>query len=146
MTQAEFHAMLICASFLALRFGKGFVTQDLPVDLFRYQVWLNQSHDGNRMEDEVVYPADDGKVLEGFSEQEVVGLLYRDGRCPEWIDVQVEAVGAGVTVFRLDCCGRYTDDKRRMYYSKRGLGPFGVKSPDLPPGFKEGDRFALKVV
>ena len=42
--------------------------------------------------------------------------------------------------------GRYTDDNSKMYYASRGLGPFGVKSPELPPRFREGERFALKAV
>jgi len=75
-----------------------------------------------------------------------MALLCRDGRCPEWIDISVEAVGEGVTVFRLTCCGRYTADPGRMHYTRHGLGPFGVKSPVLPRGFREGERFSLKAV
>ena len=49
-------------------------------------------------------------------------------------------------MFRLTCCGRYTADPARMYYGSRGLNPFAIKSPVLPPEFRDGDRFALKAV
>jgi hypothetical protein len=140
VSPADFHTLLIAASFLAMRFAKQYVTNNLPVDAFEYRVSLNQSHDGVAGPD---FPSDDARTVEGLTERQVVDLLCRDGACPEWIDVCVEATRPGVTVFRLVCCGRYTADRRKMYYNDRGLGPFGVKSPDLPPGFRDGQRFPL---
>jgi hypothetical protein len=137
MTQAEFHILLIAASFSALRFAKRYVTNDLPVEAFEYRICLNNTCPPHRNEAGSTPPE------RRFSEQEAVDLLYRDGTCPEWIDVNAEAVSEGATVFRLICCERYTDDKSKMYYSKRGLGPFGVKSPNLPFGYSNGDRFTL---
>ena len=119
---------------------------EVCADAFQYSVDLNQSWDDNATADEVLFPSDDARTIEGLTEREVVALLCRDETCPEWIDLRVEVVGAGVTIFRLTCCGRYTADPGRMYYSSRGLGPFGVKSPVLPPRFREGERFSLKAV
>jgi hypothetical protein len=146
MTPEQFHTLLVAASFLSLRFAKQYVNHDLPIDAFEYRVDLNQSCDYHATADEVLYPSDDGRTVQRVTEREVVALLCRDGKCPEWIDVSAEAVGPGVTVFRLLCCGRYTGDNSKMYYASRGLGPFGVKSPVLPPRFREGERFALKAV
>ena len=146
MTPAAFHTLLVAASFLSLRFARGYVNHNLPIDAFRYRVDLNQSREAHAAADELRFPSDDGRTVESLTEWEVVSLLCRDGTCPEWIDIFPEAVGQGVTVFRLWCCGRYTGDVSKMYYSRRGLGPFGVKSPVLPPGFRHGERFALKTV
>lgn len=146
MTAEQFHTLLVAASFLSLRIAKKYVSHDLPIDAFEYRVELNQSYDGHATADEVRFPSDDRRTVEGLTEREVVALLCRDAKCPEWIDVSAEAVGKDVTVFRLLCCGRYTDDVSKMYYTRRGLGPFGVKSPVLPPQFREGERFPLKVV
>ena len=91
-------------------------------------------------QDERRFPRDEARMVEGLTEPEVVALLCRDGTCPEWIDIHPEAVGPGVTVFRLLCCGRFTADSAKLYYTSRALGPFGIKSPALPHKFREGDR------
>ena len=98
----------------------------------------NQSFDGNTTTDEVVFPEDNGREVNAASAEEVLKLLYRDGCCPEWIDIAAEAVGQDFTLLRLLCCGRFTNDLRKMYYQDRGMGPFGIKSPALPPDFAEG--------
>src|SRR3954462_4330296 len=110
MNPAESHVLLVAAGLLALRRAKRYVSNDLPGDRFEYRASLNRSHDANAGAEVVRYAADDGRSVEGLTEQEAVALLYRDGRCPEWIDVSVEVASEGVTVFRLLCCGRYTDD------------------------------------
>jgi hypothetical protein len=142
VTEPEFHQLLLTASNNAARFAERYVTPRLP-DNFRYHVLLNQSFDGNATPDEVLYPQDDGKEVVRDSDKEVVALLYREGRCPEWIDVSVEAIGSGFTLLRMLCCGRFTNDLKKMYYSNRGLGPFGIKSPELPPDYVEGSRFNI---
>ena len=142
MTESEFHQLLLTASEHAVRFAERYVVQELPGTL-RYHVLLNQSFDGNATSEEVLYPEDDGKDVVRVSAQTVVALLYRDGRCPEWIDVSVEAVGTGFTLLRLLCCGRYTNDRKKMYYDDQGLGPFGIKSPALPSDYVEGSKFDI---
>lgn len=142
MSEADFHIWLIAASFLAVRFGQRYVTQTLPFE-FRYDVHLNQSCDNHATPDDRLYPNDNDRVVTVASESDVVSLLYREGRCPQWIDISVTRVGDSFTELRLLCCGRFTDDRAKMYYSDRGLGPFGVKSPVFPPDYKEGSRFSL---
>ena len=142
MTEFEFRHLLLKASEHAVRFGERYVVQELP-STFRYHVQLNQSFDGNATSDEVLYPEDGGKEAVRVSAETVVALLFRDGRCPEWIDVNVEAVGTGFTLLSLLCCGRYTNDRKKMYYEDQGLGPFGIKSPYLPPDYVEGTKFDI---
>ena len=145
MTKAEFKALLAAASGWAVQCAQAMVTQPLPRS-FRYHVQLNQSYDRHATDDEIFHPEDDGKAFAGLSEDEVVALLWREGRCPEWIDISAEAVGPTYTLLNLLCCGRYSDDPDKMYYAKRGQGPFGIKSPVLPVGWKEGVRFGLKAI
>lgn len=142
MTEADFRVLLTAASFMAVRFGQRYVTQTLPFD-FRYDVRLNQPCDDHATGDDVLYPDDNDRVVSLATEADVVPLLYRDGRCPQWIDISVERIGVPYTELRLLCCGRFTDDGTKMYYSDRGLGPFGVKSPDLPPDFEDGTTFEI---
>lgn len=109
-------------------------------------VLLNQSYDGNAKTDDWIYPEDDGREYASLTAAAVADVLMRDGRCPEWIDVGVEAQADDYARMRLLCCGRYTEDDSRMCYTRQGTGPFGIKSPNLPPGYQAGAKFkVLKV-
>ena len=119
MTESEFYTLLLTASYNAREFAERYVMQELPIVL-RFHVQLNQSYDGSATAEEVLYPEDDGKEVDRISAETVVALLCRDGRCPEWIDVSVEAVGSGFTLLSLFCCGRYTDNRKKMYYDDKG--------------------------
>ena len=142
MTEADFRVLLIASSFMAVRFGQRYVTQTLPFD-FRYDVHLNQSCDDHATPDDVVYPDDNDRVVYCGSESDVVALLSRDGRCPQWIDISASRVGDTFTEMRLICCGRFTNDRDKLYYTDGGTGPFGLKSPVLPPDYEEGTTFSL---
>ena len=141
MSEADFRVLLIAASFLTARFGQEFVVQTLPFE-FRYHVDLNESFD-TETDDDYLRPDDLGRTVAMATEDDVVSLLYRDGRCPDWIDVLVLRVGDEFTELHLICSGRFTDDREKMCYNNRGLGPFGIKSPVLPPGFVEGTKFSI---
>jgi hypothetical protein len=142
MTRSEFICLLTKATAASLDFARRFVENELPESV-RFHVLLNQSYDGHAKADERVYPEDDGRELPFLSSEGVADLLVRDDRCPEWIDVAVEAQGDHQTLVQLLCCGRFTDDERRMYYARQGTGPFGIKSPNLPSDYVEGTRFRL---
>ncbi|MBC8391091.1 MAG: hypothetical protein H8E17_00780 [Deltaproteobacteria bacterium] len=136
MRKEDFHNQLIAASFASLCFGQEYVSNRLSHDL-TYVVLLNQSYDGHRKEDEIVFPEDDGKICSDLSQLELVDLLHRDGRCPMWIDIQVAGADKKRTLMSLRCCGRYHDDESRMYYYEQGTQPFGIKSPDLSHAWRE---------
>ena len=141
MRKAQFHTQLCAATYAALRFGQRFVKNRLPLDA-EFLLVFNQSHDANRRAEEVVYPSDDGLVVEADTAERVTSLLYRDGRCPAWIDISVLTVRNRCSVMRLLCAGRYSADDHHLYYYEGGTQPFGIKSPDLPLGWRSG-RFWL---
>jgi hypothetical protein len=145
MTRDQFIVLLQKASVASVDFARRYVLNRLP-EAHRYHVVLNQSFDGNATPEERVYPEDDGSEHTSISVEGVADLLLRDGRCPEWIDVSVEAEGADYTLLRLLCCGRYSEDQRRMYYTDRGMGPFGIKSPSFPPDYTDGGTFTIPKV
>ena len=142
MTRDEFIDLLAKASASSVEFARRYVENDLA-DGCRYHVLLNQSCDKRAIVEEGMYPEDDGIEYASLSSEEAADVVHREGRWPEWIDVSVEAEGAGYTLVRLLCCGRYTDDIQRMYYADRGMGPFGIKSPDLPRGYADGTKFVV---
>ena len=145
MSRSQCIEFLAKASASSLDFARRYVVNELPETL-RYHVLLNQSFDDNAKPDERVYPEDDRCEYPSLPAEAVADLLLRDGRCPEWIDVAVEAQAEDYTQMRLLCCGRYTDDQSRMYYTRQGTGPFGIESPNLPPGYREGTKFRLPMV
>jgi len=142
MNEADFRVLLIASSFMAVRFAQRYVAQTLPFD-FRYDIRLNQSCDDDASPDEVLYPEDRDLRVSCDSEDAEVPILLRDGRCPQWIDISVERVGDDFSQLRLLCCGRFSNDRDTLYYSAGDTGPFGIKSPNLPPGYEEGTTFCL---
>ncbi len=142
MEKGDFLFLLMGASYASFKFAKSFVADDLPAD-FRYNVHLNVSLDDPSLKQFDTYPEDNGKVLENLDDKEVMNLLVRNNKVPVWIDIAVESVTKDFTIFRLLCAGRYSDDRKEFYYEKSGSGPFGIKSPDFPIGYKEGIKFKL---
>ena len=132
ITRPEFEVLLRKATDQAIETARAYVAESLPADT-RYDVALNQSNDRSAG-DIVTFRRDDGVTRSGLTADEVVELLYRHGRCPVWVDVSAKAISSSHTVVQLLCSGRYTNSAEALYYKARGLGPFGVKSPRLPPG------------
>ena len=142
MRPADFRLRLDAASLYATRFAATMIRDKLPFE-FRYCAVLNASHDGNREADEIVFPMDDNVIHEDLDAKEVVELLCRDERVPQWIDIAVGFCGRDHSHLSLICCGRYHGDDSRLYYFDQGTQPFGIKSPNFPPRYKDGTRFRL---
>lgn len=71
-------------------------------------------------------------------------LLYRKNKIPIWIDIKVLKSNRNSTTFNLFCTGRYSDNEEELYYNDTGSGPFGIKGPTFPIGYKAGKKFSLK--
>ena len=138
MRAEDFSFRLDAASFRAWRFASSMVKQKLP-SKFSYGVTLNASHDHNRKDDEMIFPNDDFEIIFDLSQEDVVSLLCREERVPQWIDISVSSCDRRQTYLHLICCGRYHSDDDRLYYFDRGSQPFGIKSPTFPRGFRSED-------
>jgi hypothetical protein len=127
-------------------FAKRFIEERLS-DEMRFHVHLNSSYDRNAGAEFKVFPGDsaDDRALatKGLDEDGVVGLLWRDGFVPQWIDLAVVGETGATTILDVVACGRFTDDAERLYYANTGVAPFGVKGPDLPAKYIEGNRFSI---
>ena len=147
MTKDAFAELLCSVSVINREFAARYVHNWLP-ELFRYRVCLNQSFDGHPLHaGEYVFPDDGANAADPvgpLTGPEVVELLWRDGLVPEWIDISVVHADNDYTYFELLCCGRFTADESLMYYNDRGQGPFGIKSPRVPPDWSDAQgRFDL---
>ncbi|MBL8814409.1 MAG: hypothetical protein JNL58_00150 [Planctomyces sp.] len=148
MNVSEFSQLLDLATADAIAFAKTMLLDELP-DKYVYRIFPNQSYDGNREDEEIVYPADSLASLNDYREMtrdDCIRFLYRDGRIPEWIDISVGAADSNLTYVHCRCCGRFTDDDEKLYYNHTNRGPFGIKSPPIPYWIRsgvEGPRFSL---
>ncbi|MTH16822.1 hypothetical protein [Flavobacterium sp. LC2016-01] len=143
MTREEFLFHLKGASFMALKFAENYVKDKLATD-FKYNLLFtsaNMSGDASKFD---IYPEDDGSIKSNLTDNEVVDLLYRKNKVPIWIDISVLESNRKNTILHLACAGRYSNNKEDYYYKNDGSAPFGVKSPTLPIGYKEGKKFRLK--
>jgi hypothetical protein len=143
MTKTEFHKLLVVCSKQSFDFAKNYILDSLPSD-FKFNVILNASNDDPTLKQFDLYPMDNGKIVKQISLTDAIELLYRKGKVPVWINISVCSIYKNSTVFELLCSGRYSSDTNEFYYSKQGTGPFGIKSPVFPLGFKDdGTKFHL---
>ncbi len=147
MDRALFVSRFRDASKKARDFARGLIREPLP-DALRYRVRLNSSYDGNPLVgDEVLYPEDSAFdkaiALHEATEEEVVETLWRDGRVPEWINLNVVGETGAATLIDVVSCGRFTAGEDHLYHKHEGLPPFHVLGPTLPVGYEDGDRFSI---
>ncbi len=138
-------SLLRKATAASVGFARRYVENDLPAAV-RFHILLNQSAEREAEPGFRIYLEDNDREYSCLTEEEVGGILFRDGRCPQWIDVSVQSHSTAETRVELLCCGRYIEDLHRTCYADRGMGPFGIKSPTLPPNYKEGIKFRLPIV
>lgn len=136
-----FRKNLIISSERVVKFTRNYVLNVLP-DEIRFVVYLGVSNDANPLDDgEQVYPNDYSERKRFFSDvDDVVELLFREGKVPEWINVTVDSEDGESTKVKLECCGRFSDRKEHMYPSPSGISPFHILGPALPPWFDKNSK------
>jgi hypothetical protein len=142
MNKEEFKGLLISATNQAKRFALNYIINQLPTENV-YNVQLSLSHDDPRLTQFDIYPDDNGKVFKMADVETVVKTLHRNDKVPVWIDISVSEIKNKKTVLTLLCAGRYSDNEKELYYHEQKMGPFGVKSPNLPTNFKDGEKFKI---
>lgn len=143
MNKSDFLFLLLGASYASFKFAEEFVKNNLKPE-FKYDLELNVSQDNPELTQFDIYPEDNEKKYFDLTDKEVVEILFRKNKIPVWIDIAVCKSDKKKTTFKLLCAGRYSNDKNEFYYTSNGSGPFGIKSPNHPIGFKEGTKFRLK--
>lgn len=139
ISRDAFEKNLISATQCALEFARTLVENTLP-DNIRYVVNPAASYDKTALEDneDIYIDASTDRTGELYDTSEVVELLWRNGKVPEWINMFVESEDGKYTSIKLDCCGRYTSDKKNIYHAREGRAPYHVLGPPVPPGFELG--------
>jgi len=149
MTRDTFETNLGDAIRSTLEATRQYVLDDLPEDV-RLLVVPNCSFDGNPLEgDEEVYPGEElpqGTTLAPKTEVEAVTLLYRRGKVPEWINVQVDSADEQCSYLVLECCGRFTAIEDYLYHRGGGIPPFNpqVAMPGIEYDLEIDGKFRLR--
>jgi hypothetical protein len=107
---------------------------------FEFDVFPNFNNDTGVDDGFKRYLDESGKYVHCSTFEHVTNLLLREDKCPVWINIFLWKANRKTTLLKLECAGRYTDDEKRLYHFASGIGPFVVKSPSFPPGWKEGNR------
>jgi len=132
MTKEAFHKNLSEASRSIIKATKDYVLDQLP-DETCFLIVPNCSFDGNPLEDdEEVFPHEtlpEWTTLPPKTENETVNHLFRNGKVPEWINIQVDSADEKFSYLMLECCGRFTGLEKHLYYIRGGMPPFGLKIP-----------------
>lgn len=138
MRKEDFMFLFLGASFASFTFAKRYLKNKLKSELKYDLELLTSSEERNER-----HPR--GSITHiNLTDKEAVEILYKEGKLPVWIDISVSKSNRKFTTLNLLCSDYYTKDKNKFVYDKQGSGPFGIKSPDLPIGFKEGKKFRLK--
>lgn len=129
MKRERFEALLSIATDHTLAVARSMVVEELRSEV-RYQ------------------PLNERGVPIGiaFEKTDLVDQLWRQEKIPEWIDLSVMSVVDTTTIIRVEWSERLVEDESQCVYAKRGQGPFGIKSPVLPPNWisvEASGRFSL---
>lgn len=136
MTRDELIQHLEITTERVLAFTRLLVTDPLP-DATQYLIRPNASFEVNPLHpDEVAFPEETlphGGHRAPTDRDGVIRFLWRDGRVPEWIDVQVLRADADWSYIELACCGRFTANDHWLYHKKQAcLPPFQIVGPPMP--------------
>lgn len=146
ISREAFEKNLLGAANHALEFARTLVTNIFP-DKVRYVVYLGASYDGNPLEEgEFTFPDKDTKGERSFdSSSDVVDLLWREGKVPEWINVTVLSETLDYTNVKFECCGRFSNKVDQIYHAHEGRAPFHVLGPPIPAGvdLSKGEKYKL---
>jgi hypothetical protein len=140
-TVLTFSTWLELAAFQAVRFGQSFVNQQL---VFEFELYLNRANDDLAQGDFELYPEDDDRIVHCDDVGAVAAELVRKDRIPVWINISAYKSSKSFTLLRLICAGRFTDCFDELYFHRYGTGCFQFVSPDLPAGWKQGEKFNLQ--
>jgi hypothetical protein len=146
MKKEAFASLLRKAGDLAVEAATSFVSDDLPRER-RFFLNLNTPYEELKPT-EKSFPELEMKRWEYLgpkTEAEIVEHLWISGAVPVWIDISVYRTVPDFTFLDLLACNRFSSERSDYAYEDRNLGPFVVKSPVFPPGWRDSmGRFRLQ--
>ncbi len=143
MQQADFSRLLDLATADAIALAKMMLLDELS-DQYVYRIFPNQSFDGNRDAEEIVYPMDSLGSIDDYimmTRDECISFMYREGRLPEWIDISVGAAGADLTYIAVGVAGDLLTTTSGYIITVPDAGRLGLNRRHFLTGFYLAKRF-----
>ncbi|HET9623652.1 MAG TPA: hypothetical protein VFP84_19905 [Kofleriaceae bacterium] len=146
MDRARFAHHLHRAAIATRDLARTVIAEPLPDEL-RFRVLLNSWYYDYPPEDDVDFP-DDGthatdRALAACTEDQVCEVLWRAGRVPAWIDLEVIDETGAATLIEVKCSGRFLADEAALHHGDTGHPPFRVRPPFPPHDAVAGARFTI---
>lgn len=142
MTKEDFKISLKKALDGLIVFTQEMVVNKLPLN-YKFIIKTNCSYDGNELEeDEEIYPddmIDESNLINPATEETAINYLWRNGKVPQWINVQVSSCDSDFSYITLECCGRYSA------FPNHKDGPFRGLGPNIPYCYVDQDSGELRV-
>jgi hypothetical protein len=142
MTKEDFKINLEKALDGLINFTQEMVTNELP-HKYKFIIKTNCSYDGNELEnDEEIYPndrIDETSSINPATESTAINYLWRNGKVPQWINVQVSSCDSVFSHITLECCGRYSA------FPNHKDGPFRGLGPNIPYRYVDQDSGELRL-
>src|SRR5205823_9435154 len=115
----------------------GFISTSLP-DEVRYLIYPNESGDSEPLvADQEVFPGEsrlEGTIPAPVTFDEAVAWLWRAGKVPQWINIQVEWADDTFTHVALRCCGRFTAREDLLCHQSWGSPALSGDEPGAAAG------------
>lgn len=149
MRKSQFSEHLEQATITTKKAAQKYCWNKLPSGV-TYFIRLNCSYDSNPLRKgeyrfpELVLPKD--RSPQSFTQDEVIELLWRENKVPEWINILPFDVDPNSVCCELECCGRFTNQRRYLYHKPEGYPPFHaqIELPTCDYNLKRDGKFDLR--
>ncbi len=134
MEKETFREHLVDATIEAHQFASEFIEEYLPTS-FCYRIRSSRTIAGTPSLSGELASRDDSARERAKSPQnlhldDVVGILWRNGKVPIWINIAAFDETGSETLIELTCSGDFTSDDARLYHTQ--FPPFEIHSPTYP--------------
>lgn len=126
----------------ARTFAQSCVEEQLP-EALRFLFSINRTSLEKGVSEEPLDLEDCGtaffKLSEHCDEEAAIGMLWRDGAVPEWVNMGVVSETGEATLIEVMASSFFTRREDFLY----GDHPFQIAGPSVPVNYQDGDRFSL---
>ena len=134
MEKETFKERLVHATIEAHQFASKFIEECLPTS-FRYRILSNPTIADTPLLSGELASRDDSARERAESQQnlyldDIVGILWRNGKVPIWINIAAFDETGSETLIELTCSDDFTSDEALLYQTQ--FPPFEIHSPTYP--------------
>jgi len=127
MTKENFRSRFLIAIDKSFNYAKKFVFDELP-SKFKFNLYHREKIE---------------KYLR-LNVDEVIEKLYRDGKIPRWININVAKIDGEYTIFACAYSATFTNDDNMLQFSDEPWSPFQIGGPLMSEKYSMDKKFYLE--